>query len=84
MTPERPLDPPEHKAFTGRVVFAAYVNDETVEVKAKIVEDRIDWDATEIEWHGIDVLALLSSEQTKSIDRQFDERYADIINLYQE
>ena len=42
MTPERPLDPPEHKPFTGRVTFAAYVNDETVEVEAKIVDDDID------------------------------------------
>ena len=58
MTPERPLDPPEHKPFTGRVTFAAYVNDETVEVEAKIVDDEIDWYATGVWWHDNDIVRL--------------------------
>lgn len=79
MTPERPLDPPDHKPFTGRVTFAAYVNDETVEVKAKIVENCIDWDAAEVWWRNVDVLPVLHGSQLTAIEDQFANRYDDIV-----
>jgi len=81
MTPERPLDPPDHKPFTGRVTFAAYVNDETVEVKAKIVENCIDWDAAEVWWHDNDILPVLHGSQLTAIENQFADRYDDIVRF---
>ena len=42
--PRAPLAPPDHKPLTGRVTFAAHINDETsVEVDAKIEDDCILW-----------------------------------------
>ena len=81
---ERPLDPPDHKPFTGRVTFAATVNDETVEVKADIHEDFVIWEASSIWWHGEDILPLLHGSQLTAIENQLCDRYNDIINLYQE
>ena len=81
MTPDRPLDPPEHKPFTGRVTFAAYVNDETVEVEAKIVDDYIDWYATCVWWHDNDILPLLHGSQLTAIETQFWDEYDDIVRF---
>ena len=81
MTPERPLDPPDHKPFTGRVTFAATINDVTVEVKAKIVEDCIDWDTAEVWWCDVDVLPLLHGSQLTAIEDQFANRYDDIVRF---
>ena len=79
MTPERPLDPPDHKPFTGRVTFAAYVNDETVEVDAKIKDDCIDWGMSWVWWRGNDVEPLLHASQKTAIENQFSDEYYKII-----
>ena len=81
MTHERPLDPPDHKPFTGRVTFAATVNDVDVEVKAKIFEDCIDWDAAEVWWQGSDVRPLLHGSQLTAIETQFADRHDDIVRF---
>ena len=81
MTPDRPLDPPDHKPFTGRVTFAATINDVTVEVKAKIVENRIDWDAAQVWWCDVDVLPVLHGSQLTAIETQFAHRYDDIVRF---
>jgi len=70
--------------FTGRVTFAATVNDVDVEVKAKIFEDFIDWDAAEVWWCDVDVLPVLHYKTLMILEQHFDENRDTIIQFDQE
>jgi hypothetical protein len=78
---ERPLDPPEHKPYTGRCVFAAYINDVTVYVRAFVLNDQIEHDYTEVWYCDAEVSALLHESQLDSLQAQFDANYHDIITF---
>lgn len=80
---ERHLEPVEAPLFSGRVTFAAYVNDCTVEVDAVIEDDVIDWDKTEINWNDVDLSPILHDSQLDSIQSQFDENRHNIIEFDQ-
>lgn len=69
---ELPLDPPEVKAFTGNVVFACFLNDATVEVRASVQNDEIDFDNIEVWYCDTEVSAVLHESQLDSIQAQFD------------
>ena len=60
------------------------LNDETVEVEAKIVDDYIDWYATCVWWHDNDILPLLHGSQLTAIETQFWDEYDDIVRFDQE
>jgi hypothetical protein len=77
-TPERPIDPPELPGFNGEVCFAAFLEDETVEVFADIEEDEIVREQTEVRYHGVDIAPLLCESQWQSLQAQFGNEYDDI------
>jgi hypothetical protein len=79
--PERPLDPPEGKLFSGDVVFAASLADETVEVFAKVEEDSIERESTEVRYQGINIAPVLCEQQWASLEKQFDEGYEQIVRF---
>ena len=79
--PERPLDPPEGKLFSGDVVFAAYLQDEAVEVFAKIDEDVIARESVVVMYRGIDIAPVLCEQQWISLEQQFDEGYDQIVRF---
>jgi hypothetical protein len=79
--PERPLDPPESPTFTGDVVFAAFLADETVEVFAKVEDDVIERESTEVRYHGIDIAPILCEQQWASLEKQFDEDFENITHF---
>lgn len=83
--PRAPTRPARSQALhRARVTFAAYVNDETVEVKAKIVENCIDWDAAEVWWRDVDVLPVLHYKTLMILEQHFDENRDTIIQFDQE
>jgi hypothetical protein len=78
---ERPLDPPERKTYTGRCVFACYIQDVTVEVRAHVIDDEIQGYETEVIYCNTEVSGLMSPDQWASIQEQFDEDYHNIITF---
>jgi len=79
---ERPLDPPEHKPYTGRCVFAAYINiAAAVEVRAYVKNDELDFDTLQVWYCDAEVSALLHESQCDSLQAQFDANYHDIITF---
>ena len=78
---ERPLDPPEHKPFSGCVTFACFVNDETVEVRGRVDDDKLDFDTIEVWYGSAEVSALLHESQLDRIQDQFDANYHNIIEF---
>jgi hypothetical protein len=78
---EQPLDPPEAKPFSGYVTFACVINDATVEVRAHVNDDELDFDTAQVWYCNTEVSALLADEQFTSIQAQFDADYHNIVTF---
>jgi len=78
---ERPLDPPERKAFNGRVTFACNLGDATVEVRASVNDDELDFDTMQVWYCNTEISDVLHDLQFDSIQAQFDADYQNIVTF---
>lgn len=78
---ERPLDPPETQPFTGNVTFACNLGDATVEIRASVKDDSLDFDTMQVWYCDAEISAVLHELQFESIQAQFDADYHNIVTF---